>query len=192
MCPSRATRSPVRPSLTCVVCRAAPETRRPPSYDARAKPDGSRKRKADLKPAQKAKLLVEWAQLPTDNGGWKVGVGKLCNEYGVDKSYVKKHLVPKVLASPDDADPFARAERSDKGVPKKLTPSKDAAMEAQAAEWGHDFSYQEMADHLCEVFGLDISRQAVAKHLSEQAWKLGVTSRAEPLLRDDLGSCLFT
>ena len=49
----------------------------------------SRKRKADLKPAQKAKLLVEWAQLPTDNGGWKVGVGKLCNDYGVDKSYVK-------------------------------------------------------------------------------------------------------
>ena len=75
VCPSRATRPSVRPSLTCVVCRAAPETRQPPSYDARSKPDVSRKRKANLKPAQKAKLLVEWAQLPTDNGGWKVGVG---------------------------------------------------------------------------------------------------------------------
>ena len=50
-------------------------------------------------------------------------------------------------------------------------------MEAKAAEWAHDFSYQEMADYLCDAFDLDISRQAVAKHLSEQAWKLGVTSR---------------
>ena len=177
-----------RPSIPdpCVCC-AAPETRRPPSKWPDGEPDYSRKRKADLKPAQKAKLLVEYSQLPTDKGGWKVGVGELCTGYGVNKNYVKQDLIPNVLASPDDADPFARAERSDKGVPKKLTPTKDAAMEAKAAEWAHDFSYQEMADYLCDAFDLDISRQAVAKHLSEQAWKLGVTSRAEPLLHDDLG-----
>jgi len=177
-----------RPSIPdqCVCC-AAPETRRRPSDDAKRPSDESRKRKADLKPAQKAKLLVEYAQLPTDKGGYKVGVGALSDEYGVGKNYIKQDLVPNVLASPDDADPFARAERSDKGVPMKLTPSKDAAMEAQAAEWGHDFSYQEMADYLCDAFEMDISRQAVAEHLRAQAWNLGVTSRAEPLLREDLG-----
>ena len=29
-------------------------------------------------PAEKAKLLVEYAQLPADKGGWKVGAGALC------------------------------------------------------------------------------------------------------------------
>ena len=47
-------------------------------------------------------------------------------------------------------------------MPVKLTPTEDAAMKEQAAEWGGDFAFQEMADHLIEVFGLKISRQAVA------------------------------
>ena len=38
-----------------------------------------------------------------------------------------------------------------------------------------------------EVFGLDISRQAVADHLRAQEWNLRATSRAQPLLREDLG-----
>ena len=113
---------------------AAPETRRPPSHYDQAKPDGSRKRQADLTPARKAKLLVEYAKLPTDKGGWKVGVAALCSKYGVSKNYLNTYLIPNVLASPDDADPFARAERSDKGVPKKLTPTKDAAMNEQCGE----------------------------------------------------------
>ena len=145
-------------------------------------PDGSRKRKGDLTPAQKAKMLVEYAALPTDKGGWKVGVGALCKKYGVGVNYLKKDLVPNVLASPDDDDPFAPAERGDKGVPVKLTPTKDAAMKEQAAEWGGDFAFQEMADHLVEVFDLKISRQAVAAHLREQEWNLRATSRAQPLL----------
>ena len=131
-------------------------------------------------------MLVEYAALPTDKGGWKVGVGALCKKYGVGVNYLKKDLVPNVLASPDDGDPFARAERGDKGVPVKLTPTKDAAMKEQAAEWGGDFAFQEMADHLIEVFDLKISRQAVAAHLREQEWNLRATSRAQPLLREDL------
>ena len=107
---------------------AAPETQRRPSDEAKAKPDGSRKRQVDLTAARKAKLLVEFAKLPTDKGGWKVGVTALCTKYGVGKNYLNDYLVPSVLASPDDADPFARAERSDKGVPTKLTPTKDVAM----------------------------------------------------------------
>ena len=60
---------------------AAPETQRKPAYQADAKPGVSRKRKGDLTPAQKAKMLVAYAALPTDKGGWKVGVGALCKEY---------------------------------------------------------------------------------------------------------------
>ena len=46
--------------------------------------------------------------------------------------------------------------------------------------------FKEMADHLIEVFDLKISRQAVAAHLREQEWNLRATSRAQPLLREDL------
>ena len=35
-----------------------------------AAPDGSLERQAGRKPAEKAKLLVEHAQLPADKGGW--------------------------------------------------------------------------------------------------------------------------
>ena len=140
-------------------------------------------RKGDLTPAQKAKLLVAYAALPTDKGGWKVGVAALCKEFGVGVNYLKKDLLPNVLASPDDGDPFARAERSDKSVPKKLTPTKDAAMKEKCAEWGGDFAYQEMADLLLDVFDLKISRQAVADHLRATEWQLRANSRAEPLLR---------
>ena len=43
-----------------------------------AAPDGSVKRQAGRNSAEKAKLLVEYAQLPADKGGWKVGAGALC------------------------------------------------------------------------------------------------------------------
>ena len=76
--PSRATRSPVRPSLSQRRARAAPPTQQKPSIEAVAAPDGSLKRQAGRKPAQKAKLLVEYAQLQADKGGWKVGAGALC------------------------------------------------------------------------------------------------------------------
>ena len=57
---------------------AAPQTQQKPSVEAVAAPDGSLKRQAGRKPAEKAKLLVEYAQLPADKGGWKVGAGALC------------------------------------------------------------------------------------------------------------------
>ena len=76
--PSRATRPPVRPSLSQRRARAAPQTQQKPSVEAVAAPDGSLKRQAGRKPAEKAKLLVEYAQLPADKGGWKVGAGALC------------------------------------------------------------------------------------------------------------------
>ena len=63
-------------------------------------------------------------------------------------------------------------------------------MKEKAIEWGFDFSYQEMADFLVEYFAdydFTISRQAVADHLREAEWNVRAQSRAEPLLRDDLG-----
>ena len=56
--PSRATRPPVRPSLSQRRARAAPQTQQKPSVEAVAAPDGSLKRQAGRKPAEKAKLLV--------------------------------------------------------------------------------------------------------------------------------------
>ena len=52
-----------------------------------AAPGGSHKRQAGLKPAEKAKLLVEYAQLPADKGGWKVGAGACIgrNRAGCDR-----------------------------------------------------------------------------------------------------------
>ena len=115
-------------------------------------------------------MLVEYGQLPTDKGGWKVGVEALCKETGRAANYVTQRLIPKVVATPDDGDPFARSVRSDSGVAKKLTPRKDEAMKEQALEWGFDFSYEEMADALMELFDFTISAQAVADHLRAADW----------------------
>lgn len=119
-----------------------------------------------------------------DSGGWKTGVGQLCKEAGRGKNYLKKDLIPKVMSTPDDGDPFARAERSDKGVPTKLTPRKDEAMKEKALEWGFDFSYEEMADALMELFDFTITRQAIADHLRNAEWNVRACQRAEPMLRD--------
>ena len=50
-----------------------------------------------------------------------------------------------------------------------------------------DFSYDDMAFALMEIFDFTISRQAVADDLKNADWNVRATSRAEPLLRDDLG-----
>lgn len=87
----------------------------------------------------------------------------------------------------DDDVPFERKVHSNKGVATKLTPTKDAAMMDQALDWGFDFSYDDMAAALMELFDFTISAQAVADHLRQANWNVRATSRAEPLLRDDLG-----
>ena len=116
-----------------------------------------------------------------------IGSPALCTEAGVDSDYITRRLLPSVDALEDDDVPFQRQERSDKGVPVKLTPRKDEAMKEKALEVGFDFSYQDMADALMELFDFTISRQAVAEHLKNAEWNVRATSRAEPLLRDDLG-----
>ena len=44
-----------------------------------------------------------------------------------------------------------------------------------------------MADALMAIFDFTISRQAVADHLRAADWNVRAQSRAEPLLREDLG-----
>ena len=164
-----------------------PETEKAPSHVARAHCQ-ERARGSDKTPAQQAKLLAQYARLQTDAAGRKIGAGALCAEAGLGSpDYVTHYLLPGVEALEDDAIPFERAERSDKGVPTKLTPTKDAAMKEKALEWGGDFSYEDMADALMELFDFTISAQAIADHLRAADWNIGATSRAEPLLREDLG-----
>ncbi len=192
MRPSRGTRdTPVRPSLSNAPTAALLAPYRSARDCAEAIEAAgnslSRKCQADLTPAQNAKLLVSYAVLPMDSGGWKTGVGQLCKEAGRGKNYLKKDLIPKVMSTPDDGDQFARAERSDKGVPTKLTPRKDEAMKEKALEWGFDFPYEEMADALMELFDFTITRQAIADHLRNAEWNVRACQRPEPMLRDDLG-----
>ena len=76
-------------------------------------------------------------------------------------NYITRRLLvlPSVDALADDDVPFERQERSDKGVAVKLTPRKDEAMREQALKWGFDFSFQEMADFLIELFGSQHPKQ---------------------------------
>ena len=86
-------------------------------------------RGADLTAAQKAKLLGAAARLSKDAAGRMVGSGALCAEHGLGSpEYITRYLLPSVEALGDDNVPFERKERSDKGVPAKLTPRKDEAM----------------------------------------------------------------
>jgi hypothetical protein len=63
---ARPSARPSIPEQTCALC-AEEEDERRPSWKTRA-PSESQVRKGDLAPAQKAKLLVEYARLPTDKG----------------------------------------------------------------------------------------------------------------------------
>lgn len=66
-------------TLTRLLVCTEPMTERRPSKQVQPL---DRKRRSEHTPAQKAKLLVAYAQLPTDSGGWKRGVGSLCKEAG--------------------------------------------------------------------------------------------------------------
>ena len=117
-----------------------------------------------------------------------IGASQLCAEAGIQSpDYITRYLLPSVEALEDDATPFERKQYSNKGVPTKLTPTKDKAMMEKALDWGFDFSFEDMAVALMELFDFTISRQAVADHLRNADWNVRAQSRAEPLLRDDLG-----
>jgi hypothetical protein len=141
-----------------------------------------------MKPAQAAKLLAAAVKAKKDAGGRIIGSGQLCADAGLGSpDYITRTLLPSVEALADDDEPFVRKEHSNKGTAVKLTPRKDRAMMDKALEWGFDFSYQEMADALMEIFDFTITRKAVAAHLKDADWNVRAQARAEPLLRDDLG-----
>ena len=168
---------------------AEPNTKRKPSAYARATAAGARKRGTAITPASAAKLLAAAVKLPKDTAGRMVGSAALCAEHGLGSpDYITRCLLPSVEALGDEDVPFERKEHCNKGVPVKLTPRKDDAMREKSLEWGFDFSFEDMAAALMELFeGFTISAQAIADHLRAADWNVGATSRAEPLLRDDLG-----
>jgi len=111
---------------------------------------------------QKAKLLAAAVQLPKTAGGRMLGAPALCTEAGLGSpDYITHYLLPAVEKLEDDDVPFERKEQSNKGVATKLTPTKDKAMMEQALEWGFDFSFEDMAAALMELFDFTISEQAV-------------------------------
>jgi hypothetical protein len=106
-----------------------------------------------------------------------MGSGELCANAGLGSpDFITRTLLPSVEALKDDDVPFVQKERCDKGVATKLTTTKDAAMMEKALEWDFDFSYQEMADALMELFDFTISRQAVAEHLKNADWNVRAQS----------------
>ena len=80
-----------------------PDTQKPPSWQAKAKHGESRKRGADLTPAQSAKLLAAAARLPTDERGRMQGAAALCKDAGLGSpDYITRTLLPSVEALNDD------------------------------------------------------------------------------------------
>ena len=148
----------------------------------------SRLRMPILSQDDDTRLLARYHELrPNPRGRGKQGVAKLCAEFGKERHYLSQ-----LIARTAPLKPGEKVHQDDpkKGVPTKLTPEKDDSMQEQAVEWGFNFSYQEMADHLIEVFEADsfsISRQAVADHLRKADWNLNHTSRVSPLLQQRLG-----
>ena len=72
-------------------------------------------------------------------------------------------------------DPFASKQRCDKGVPKKLTLTKQKRMHELAIEWDGEFSYQDMADQINEEFGAGTitGRGIREEYVLGAAWRLG-------------------
>ena len=154
---------------------AEPDTKRAPSDYARATAAGARKKGTAITPANAAKLLAAAVKLPKDTAGRMVGSAALCAEHGLGSpDYITRCLLPSVEALGDEDVPFERKEHCNKGVPVKLTPRKDEAMREKALEWGFDFSFEDMAVGLMELFeGFTISAQAIAETLTTCALPTG-------------------
>ena len=106
--------------MCCPHC-SVPTTEKPPSDQARAHGQ-VRKGGPQKTAAQKAKLLAAAARLPKDSAGRFIGSGTVCAEAGFGSpDYITRRLLPSVDELEDDDVPFERQERSDAGVPVKMT-----------------------------------------------------------------------
>ena len=140
---------------------------------------------------QKAKMLVAMIDEATGDGRKRGASVRAAEKFAdlVSPTYPTK-LAKKIRDMDDDEeDPFARKQRSDTGVPKKLTPTKQKRMHELAIEWDGEFSSQDMADQINEEFGEGtITGQGISKHMRlvlPGDWELNCNVRAKPMLSED-------
>lgn len=100
-------------------------------------------RAAHLTETEKMQLALCYQALPTYppgtlNAGKKMGVTELEISKGVAPGYIRQHLkIPMLLKYQPDAKPLEQKERSDKGIPRKMTPEVQAAFAEQAKGLAH-------------------------------------------------------
>ena len=103
----------------------------------------------------------------TDGNGWKHGVREMMAEKRADKvapDYADR-LVRKIRkAESDGPDPHERKVRSDKGVPRVLTPRKQARMHELSDEWNGEWSDADMAAAINAEFGTTITQKGINYH----------------------------
>ena len=151
----------------------------------------SRNRGEATSTVEKLQILVDWGRCETDANGWKHGVRDMMSErWGerVAPDYADR-LVRKIKnAEPDGASPLEREERADKGVPRLLTPRKQARMHELSDQWNGEWSDADMAAALNAEFGTTITPKGINYHTNwvlPGDWDLKANVRAEPLLLKD-------
>ena len=158
---------------------------RPDSW-AVAKP--SRKRGAAPTINQQLQMLVDRGDCETDANGCKRGVREMmANKWGnvVASNYADRMVAKIRAADPDGPDALQRKERSDKGVPRVLTPRKQARMHELSDEWNGEWSDADMAAQLNAEFGTTISPKGINYHTNwvlPHEWDLKANVRAVPWL----------
>ena len=127
----------------------------------------SRKRGSAPSYVDKLKILVDRGDCMTDGNGWKHGVREMMAEKRADKvapDYADR-LVRKIRkAESDGPDPHERKVRSDKGVPRVLTPRKQARMHELSDEWNGEWSDADMAAAINAEFGTTITQKGINYH----------------------------
>ena len=85
------------------------------------------------------RLLARYKQLPPNPyGRGKLGVAKLCAEFGKAPNYISQLTKRAAGLKPGEK---VRQDDPKKGTPTKLIEEKDVAMQEQALEWSFNFSY---------------------------------------------------
>ena len=139
-----------------------------------------RDRQRNLTADEKCSLLCRAVLLPKDAHGRIIGAAALCAEFGRAPNYLSRlitqHKEPTGVPSP------LKDRRGPGHGPQKLTPEIDHLIAQQSAEWGHDWSWAEMADWLVSEGHLEsITGEALRRHCVEDGWNAYGSADVRPL-----------
>lgn len=141
--------------------------------------------------AENLKIIKDWGSLPTNADGTKHGVRQMMQEkWGgrVADDFAYRLLNKVDGADSDDDDPLGRKTRSDKGVPRVLTPRKQARMHELSDEWNDEWTDEQMAAKLNAEFGTTITPRGINYHCNwvlPDDWDLKANVRAVPFLKKE-------